>query len=173
MAAGTAVFQSLFPGDHVVVSRVMYWALRKWLIDFAMPFGLRVEFVDPTDLDAVAAAMRPGRTRLVWIETPANPTWEVTDIEAVAQLAHRAGARLAVDTLVRALRGDRVGLIAYAGDARVLCPLTLDHSAARMFLDSLDVRVLQRPGTAIGSALGLAGRSFVEESSLFATGSGA
>jgi cystathionine gamma-synthase len=100
MAAATAVFQSLLPGDHVVVSRVMYWALRKWLIDFAMPWGLQVEFVDACDTAAIEAAVRPGRTRLVWIETPANPTWDVTDIEAVAAIARAARARLAVDSTV-------------------------------------------------------------------------
>jgi cystathionine gamma-synthase len=100
MAAATAVFQSLLPGDHVLVCRVMYWALRKWLIDFAMPWGLQVEFVDASDAAAVAAAVRPGRTRLIWIETPANPTWEVTDIGAIAAIARGAGARLAVDATV-------------------------------------------------------------------------
>ena len=100
MAAATAVFQSLLPGDHVVASRVMYWALRTWLIDFAMSWGLDVEFVDTTNLKSLAAAMRPGKTRLVWLETPANPTWDVTDIAAAVEIAHAARARLAVDSTV-------------------------------------------------------------------------
>ena len=100
MAACTAVFQSLLPGDHVVAPRVMYWALRKWLVEFAMPWGLEVDFVDTHDPGALAAAMRPGTTRLVWIETPANPTWTVTDIAMAADIAHRAHARLAVDSTV-------------------------------------------------------------------------
>ncbi len=100
MAAATAVFQSLLPGDHVVASRVMYWALRKWLVEFAMSWGLEVEFVDTCDLDALAAAMRPGKTRLVWLDTPANPTWDVTDIAAAVKIAHSARARLAVDSTV-------------------------------------------------------------------------
>ena len=100
MAAATAVFQSLLPGDHVVASRVMYWALRTWLVDFAVSWGLEVEFVDTGDIDAVAAAMRPGKTRMVWLETPANPTWEITDIAAVADIAHAAHARVAVDSTV-------------------------------------------------------------------------
>ncbi len=98
MAAANAVFMALLPGDHVVAPRVMYWALRKWLTDFAMPWGLDVEFVDMADPHALAAAMRPGHTRLVWIETPANPTWDVTDIAGAAKVAHGAGARLAVDS---------------------------------------------------------------------------
>lgn len=100
MAACTAVYQALLPGDHIVASRVMYWALRKWLVEFAMPWGLEIDFVDTSDVKAMAAAMRPGKTRLVWIETPANPTWAVTDIAVAAEIAHRARARLVVDSTV-------------------------------------------------------------------------
>ena len=100
MAAATAVFQALLPGDHVIASRVMYWALRTWLVDFAVSWGLDVEFVDTGDLDALAASVRPGRTRLIWLETPANPLWNLSDIAAAAQIAHDAGARLAVDSTV-------------------------------------------------------------------------
>jgi cystathionine gamma-synthase len=100
MAAATAVFQALLPGDHVLVSRVLYWGVRKWLAEFALTWGLDVEFTDTTDLDTLAAAIRPGRTRLLWVETPANPMWEITDLAAVCQLAHAAGARLAVDNTV-------------------------------------------------------------------------
>ena len=98
MAAATAVFQALAPSDHVVVGRVMYWALRAWLTGAASRWGLEVSFVDTADLDAVRAALRPGRTKLVWAETPANPLWTVSDIAALAELAHAAGARLAVDS---------------------------------------------------------------------------
>ena len=98
MAAATAVFQALAPGDHVVAPRVMYWALRNWLLGFATHWGLRVEFVDTENLDALARAMQPGKTKLVWLETPANPTWTITDIAAAAAIAHQAGARLAVDS---------------------------------------------------------------------------
>ena len=100
MAAATTVFQSLFPGDHVVVPRVMYWALRSWLVDFAMSWGLDVEFVDNSDLTELAAAMRPGKTRLVWLETPANPTWDVTDIRGAVDIAKSVGARVVVDSTV-------------------------------------------------------------------------
>ena len=98
MAAATAVFQALLPGDHVIAPRVMYWALRTWLVDFAMAWGLDVEFVDTTDLDALAGAVRAGQTRLIWLDTPANPTWEVSDIAAAAEIAHKAQAMLAVDS---------------------------------------------------------------------------
>jgi cystathionine gamma-synthase len=100
MAAATSVFLALRPGDHVVVPNIMYWGLRKWLQTYATEWGLKVEFVDGADSAAIAGALQPGRTKLVWIETPANPTWPVTDIEAAAAAAHKAGALLAVDSTV-------------------------------------------------------------------------
>ena len=100
MAAANAVFQALLPGDHVVAPKMMYWALRKWLVDFAIPWGLRVDFADIHDLGTLAAAMRPGRTKLVWLETPANPMWTITDIRAAADVAHGIGARVAVDSTI-------------------------------------------------------------------------
>jgi cystathionine gamma-synthase len=100
MAAATTVFQVLKPGDHVVAPTVMYWGLRRWLTTFGRERGLLVDLVDASDLDAIATALRPGATKLVWIETPANPTWAITDIAAAAEIAHGAGARLAVDSTV-------------------------------------------------------------------------
>jgi cystathionine gamma-synthase len=100
MAAATTVFQILAPGDHVVAPNVMYWGLRRWLTTFGRERGLVVDLVDASDPEAIAAALRPGRTKLVWIETPANPTWPITDIAGAAKLAHNAGARLAVDSTV-------------------------------------------------------------------------
>ncbi len=100
MAAATAPFLALKPGDHVVLPEVMYWGLRKWVLEWAVPWGLEASFVPTGDLAALAAAVRPGRTALVWIETPANPTWIVTDIAGAATIAHGAGAVLAVDSTV-------------------------------------------------------------------------
>lgn len=100
MAAATAVFQALKPGDHVLAPKVMYWSLRNWLMNFATEWGLHVELIDMTSPAAVKAAVQPGKTRLVWVETPANPLWTVTDIRATAQIAHDAGALLAVDSTV-------------------------------------------------------------------------
>ena len=100
MAAASAAFLALEPGAHVVAPTVMYWGLRKWLKGFALHWGLSVDFVDTSDLVAVAAATVKGRTQLVWIETPANPTWDIADIAAIAEIAHQAGARLAVDSTV-------------------------------------------------------------------------
>ena len=98
MAAATAVFQALDPGDHVVAPKVMYWALRRWLATEAVRRGLEVDFVEADDLEALRAALRPGRTKLVWAETPSNPLWTITDIAAVAEITHQAGAQLAVDS---------------------------------------------------------------------------
>jgi cystathionine gamma-synthase len=100
MAAATAVFLSLKPGDHVLAPKVMYWLLRSWLLGFATNWGLKVELVDMTDLAAVKAALRAGETKLIWTETPANPIWDVTDLAAMSEIAKRVGARLAVDSTV-------------------------------------------------------------------------
>ena len=100
MAAATAVFQALAPGDHVLAPQVMYWSLRNWLMNFATTWGLKVELIDMTRPAAVSAAIQPGKTKLVWVETPANPLWTITDIAATAAIAHAAGARLAVDSTV-------------------------------------------------------------------------
>ena len=98
MAAATAVFMALKPGDHVIAPKVMYWSLRNWLANFATQWGLQVEFVDLTSLGDLQRAIRVGKTRLVWIETPANPLWTITDIAAVAEIARAGGAMLAVDS---------------------------------------------------------------------------
>jgi cystathionine gamma-synthase len=98
MAAATAVFLALAPGDHVLAPKVMYWSLRNWLMNFATQWGLRVEFIDMADVDKLRRAVQPGRTRLVWIETPANPLWTITDIAVACEIAHAAGAAVAVDS---------------------------------------------------------------------------
>src|SRR5262249_15153484 len=100
MSAACACFLSLAPGDHVLAPKVMYWSLRNWLPGFATQCGLKVEFADADQIDAISAAVRRGATKLVWLETPANPTWAVTDIAAAAEIAHKAGALLAVDSTV-------------------------------------------------------------------------
>ncbi len=100
MAAAAAVIQSLKPGDHVVAPDAMYYGLAKRLREFAVGWGISVDFVPTEDWDALAAAVRPGQTKLVWVETPCNPVWTVTDIATAAEIAHGAGARLAVDSTV-------------------------------------------------------------------------
>src|SRR5215467_6654520 len=100
MAAATAVILALEPPAHIVAPTVMYWALRRWFVDEAPRYGYRVTVADTTDLDALRAAVRPGATKLVWIETPANPLWNITDVAAAAEIAHAAGAVLAIDSTV-------------------------------------------------------------------------
>ena len=91
MAAATSVVLALPPGSHVLAPQVCYWGLRDWLKNEAPLFGYRVDLVDMSSLEAVRAAMTPD-TKLVWIETPANPLWSITDIAAVAEIAHAGGA---------------------------------------------------------------------------------
>ncbi len=97
MAAATAAFLALAPGDHALAPAEGYWGLKQWLIDFGQRQGFAADFVDMTDLRQVSAAIKP-RTKLIWAETPANPTWSIVDIAGLAAIAHKAGARLAIDS---------------------------------------------------------------------------
>ena len=99
-AAAAAVFQAFAPGDCVLAPRNMYWALRKWLLEFAAPWGLAIEFYDNASLDDLATKVRAQRPRLIWIETPANPTWDITDIAAASAIAREVDAIVAVDSTV-------------------------------------------------------------------------
>jgi cystathionine gamma-synthase len=100
MTAATTAFLALERPAHVVAPAVMYWGLRKWLQEDAQSFGIDATCVDAGDPAAIRAAVRPGRTRMVWIETPANPLWTITDVEEAARIAHSAGAVLGVDSTV-------------------------------------------------------------------------
>jgi len=95
-AAAAAVLRSLRPGDHVVLPRELYHGIRKLVDGALVAWGLAVDYVDLTDLDALRRAWRP-ETRLVWVETPSNPLLSITDVGAVSEIAHARGARVAVD----------------------------------------------------------------------------
>ena len=95
-AATQAAFLACRPGDHVVAPRDAYYGTALILREVLGPWGLATTFVDMTDLAAVAAAVTP-RTRLVWAESPSNPTLAVTDLAAVARIAHDAGALAVCD----------------------------------------------------------------------------
>ena len=97
MAAATTVFETLAPGDHVVAPAEMYWTIRCWLQARAASGRFALDLVPNGDLDALRRALRPGATRIVWLETPSNPTCAVTDIAATADIAHAAGARVVAD----------------------------------------------------------------------------
>lgn len=96
VAASAGVLSTLRPGDHLLRPRDVYVGNRLLLDNELRAWGVDVEAVDFGDLDSVKQALRP-ETRLLWAETPSNPLLQVTDIAALAELAHGAGARLAVD----------------------------------------------------------------------------
>jgi cystathionine gamma-synthase len=99
MAAATAVFLALEKPTHIVAPNVMYWGLRSWLQEIGR-YGHSITFVDTTRLEDIQQAVKPGQTGLFWIETPSNPLWTITDIEAVAEIAHASDALLCVDSTV-------------------------------------------------------------------------
>jgi cystathionine gamma-synthase len=96
MAATMAVLQTLAPGDHVVAPLDAYFGTSTLLREHFVRWGLQVSFADMTDVSAVRVALRPN-TRLIWTETPSNPTIAVTDLKAIAALAKSAGALTACD----------------------------------------------------------------------------
>lgn len=100
MAAVAAVMRSLAPGDHVLAPRAVYYGVRRWMASFGARWGVEVTLYPGGDTDGIAALLRPGSTRLVWLESPANPSWEITDIALAAEMAHAAGAQLVVDSTV-------------------------------------------------------------------------
>jgi cystathionine gamma-synthase/methionine-gamma-lyase len=101
MGAISALFLSrLSAGDHLVLSDVCYAGVAELAQDILPRFGIAVTPVDTSQNAAVAAALRPGVTRLVHVETPANPILRISDIAALADLAHSAGAELSVDATI-------------------------------------------------------------------------
>lgn len=100
LAAVCAVLETLNSGDHVVAPRVMYHGSQDWLRRISEKRGIELTLFDARDGDALANAVQPGKTTMVWIETPVNPTWDVIDIAATAEIAHEAGAVLVVDATV-------------------------------------------------------------------------
>jgi O-succinylhomoserine sulfhydrylase len=95
-AVHTALVGLLKAGDHMIASRALFGSCR-WIITQLLPrFGVETSVVDGTDLDAWRAAVRPN-TKLLFLESPANPLLEIIDIAAVAEIAHHAGAKLVVD----------------------------------------------------------------------------
>jgi cystathionine gamma-synthase len=98
MAAATAVFRAVCrPGDHVIVPRVGYYNLRSWLERWGTRWNVAFDLIDTTDLASVRDAIR-AETKIIWVETPANPTWDITDLQATAELAHLSRALLCVDS---------------------------------------------------------------------------
>ena len=98
LAACTAPFHALEAGDHVLVSDTIYHGVLSWLAEFAGARGLGYDLFPAGDLERFRRMIRPGTTRLVWLETPANPVWTVTDIAAFSDIAHAHDVWVAVDS---------------------------------------------------------------------------
>jgi cystathionine gamma-lyase len=97
MAATHCVVASLKAGDHVVAGSDVYGGTYRLLHKVANRAGIQISLADSTDPANVAAAMTPA-TKLVWIESPGNPRLSITDIAACAEVAHRGGALIGVDS---------------------------------------------------------------------------
>ncbi len=95
-AATLSVLHALSTGDHLIAPTDIYYGTRAQADLLYVRWGLQASFVDTTDLDQIKAALRPN-TKLIWIETPSNPRLHITDIAAVADIAHSHGALLACD----------------------------------------------------------------------------
>ena len=96
VAAATAIFQALEPGDHILLPDDVYHGVRKLAQEIFAGWGLQIDEVDMADLSAVERAVKPN-TRLIWVETPSNPLLKITDIEGVVSIARSAGAFVVVD----------------------------------------------------------------------------
>lgn len=91
MAATVAVMLGLLEaGDHILIADVVYGGTYRFADQFLRKFGVTVDFVDATDLDAIRLALRP-ETKFIFTETPANPTLKLTDLRAVSELSREAG----------------------------------------------------------------------------------
>jgi cystathionine beta-lyase/cystathionine gamma-synthase len=97
LAATATLMLLLDPGDHVVFTEDVYGGTYRLFDKVFRRYGLTFSAVDPTDPDAITAAMND-RTRLVWLESPTNPLLRVVDLDAVSELVHGAGALVAVDS---------------------------------------------------------------------------
>ena len=100
MAAITTFLQTLPAGAHIAAPRIMYHGAQDWLRRLVTERGMGLTLFDAADPTALPAAVRSEETALVWIESPVNPTWDVIDVAAAADVAHAAGAILAVDATV-------------------------------------------------------------------------
>jgi cystathionine gamma-synthase len=87
-------------GEHIVAPRIMYHGAQDWLRRIAQKRAIGLTLFDAKDPHALRQAIEPGKTAIVWIETPTNPTWDVIDIADAAAAAHAAGAILGVDGTV-------------------------------------------------------------------------
>ncbi|GAA4265495.1 cystathionine gamma-synthase [Frondihabitans peucedani] len=98
LAAEDALLRAvLSSGSRVVMGNDVYGGTHRLVSRVWAPWGVTLETVDMSDLDAVRAAARPGETTVLWVETPSNPLMKITDIEGLAEIGHAAGALVVVD----------------------------------------------------------------------------
>jgi cystathionine gamma-synthase len=98
LAAEDALLRSvLAPGDHIVMGNDVYGGTHRLVNRVFVPWGIDLSTVELTDLDAVRASIRPGVTKVLWIETPTNPLMKINDIAALAEIGHAAGVLVVVD----------------------------------------------------------------------------
>jgi cystathionine gamma-synthase len=98
MAAVAALIDTLDAGQRIAAPDIMYHGVKSWMLRQQRKRGIGVDLFDVTSAGALAKAVVPGKTALLWVETPVNPTWHVIDIRRAADIAHAAGAILAVDS---------------------------------------------------------------------------
>jgi cystathionine gamma-synthase len=96
-AEDTLLRAILAPNAHVLMGNDVYGGTHRLVSRVFVPWGASLSTVDMSDLDAVRAAIRPAATKVVWVETPSNPLMKITDIAAVAAIAHEVGAIVVVD----------------------------------------------------------------------------
>ena len=96
LAAVTAIFQGLMPGDHIIAPADIYHGTANVLKHLFAKWKVTASFIDMTNLDGVRSALTP-QTKMIWIETPSNPLLQCVDIAAIAEIAHQHGARAIAD----------------------------------------------------------------------------
>lgn len=96
-AEDTLLRALLAPGDHVIMGNDVYGGTHRLVSRVFIPWGISLNTVEMSDLDAVRHTIRPGVTKVLWVETPSNPLMKITDIAALAELGHEFGITVVVD----------------------------------------------------------------------------
>ena len=97
LAAIAAIFETVNTGEHIVAPSIMYHGAQSWLRRISQQRNIGLTFFDSAEKGSIEDSIEPGKTAIVWIESPVNPTFDVVDIKKAASVAHRAGAILGVD----------------------------------------------------------------------------
>ncbi len=97
LAAIATIFETVNTGEHIVAPSIMYHGAQSWLRRISQQRNIGLTFFDPAEKGSIEDSIEPGKTAIVWLESPVNPTFDVVDIKKAANVAHRAGAILGVD----------------------------------------------------------------------------